>query len=324
MWAQQLVRPCTFQLVEVNAPREADLADGDVAVRMQAGAICGSDLPSVRGEVSNLYPGDEGELAAGIAGFPLHEVVGEVVASRSDLQVGQRVVGWARESIGLAEVIVTPAAFLLPISHHADPVSQTMIQPLACVLWAVDRLAHPRGRSVAVIGQGPLGILFSHVLHNRGAVVTGVDPVDRSDVAAAFGLDEVVATVSGRWARSLTDATRPDMIVEAVGYQAATLNHAIAAVAYEGVIYHFGGTHEETYAVNFRSLQRRNLTLFTAFTPESARRKALEQAQAYLQEHPDLPERYLTDVYAVADVDAAYRRALVPAPGRLKVGLRWT
>jgi L-iditol 2-dehydrogenase len=323
MWAQQLVRPCTFQLVEVNAPREADLAKGDVAVRMQAGAICGSDLPSVRGAV-NPYHRDDGELAAAIAGYPLHEVVGEVVASRSDLQVGQRVVGWARGSIGLAEVIVTPGAFLLPISRRADPISQTVIQPLACVLYAVERLADPRGRAVAVIGQGPLGILFSHILHDRGAVVTGVDPVDRSDVATAFGLDEVAATVSDRWARSLTDATRPDLVVEAVGYQAATLNDAISAVAYEGVICHFGGTQEDAYAVNFRSLQRKNLTLVAGFTPESARRRALEQAQAYLHEHPGLPERYMTDVYPVGDVEAAYRRALGPAPGRLKVGLQWT
>jgi threonine dehydrogenase-like Zn-dependent dehydrogenase len=322
MWAYKLIRPYTFETVNVPEPGETALADGDVVLRVLAGSICGSDVPSVRGGVNPEHP-DKGALAAGLVGYPMHEVVGEVVRSRSDLQVGERVVGWVTGSFGLAEFVVTQGASLLPVDARPDPLMQTMIQPLACVLHAVDRMPDPAGTAAAVIGLGPLGILFCHALHDRGAVVTGVDPVDRSDVAQRFGIDDLASTMSDRWARSLGDTGRPGLVVEAVGYHAATINNAISAVARDGAIFHFGGTQETAYSLNIRTFQRKNLTLIAGFTPVPLRRKVLDQAREYLDRYPGLAEAYLTDVFDAGDIEAAYRRASVPAAGRLKVGLRW-
>ena len=49
------------------------------------------------------------------------------------------------------------------------------------------------GLTCAVLGLGPIGLLFCHVLKERGAArVFGVDRVDRSAIAPRFGVDDVV------------------------------------------------------------------------------------------------------------------------------------
>jgi hypothetical protein len=88
-----------------------------------------------------------------------------------------------------------------------------MLQPLARVLYAVEQFSDVSGQTVGVTGQGPIGLLLSHVFKARGgARVTGVDPVNRSDVASAFGVDEMVTARAERWAGSLPDADRPSVV----------------------------------------------------------------------------------------------------------------
>ena len=50
-------------------------------LRFLAAGVCGSDLPGFRGTQGKL-PGDTGASAAEMDGFPIHEIVGEVFASR--------------------------------------------------------------------------------------------------------------------------------------------------------------------------------------------------------------------------------------------------
>jgi L-iditol 2-dehydrogenase len=330
MWAYAVASPYRFEQVEVPEPKAADLRSGEAIVQMRAGAICGSDLYGFRGGVVYRGPdytangADEGSHAARLPGFPLHEIVGDVIASNSELRVGQRVAGWATASEALRDRIVVDMRSVHPISAGLTPVQQTVLQPLACALHAVSRLGQVGGMRAAVIGLGPHGLLFSHILRSSGAdQLTGVDRIDRSDVAAAFGIDVVVPTGSDRWARALPKSERPDIIIEAVGHQTATLNHAIHAVADGGRVYYFGVADEPMYPVDIFSLQRRNLTLLAGGTPVAARRGALERAIKYLGDHPDLPKSYITNVFSVSHVQQAFLCADTPVRGRLKVALEW-
>ncbi|MDA8263901.1 MAG: zinc-binding dehydrogenase, partial [Actinomycetota bacterium] len=166
----------------------------------------------------------------------------------------------------------------------------------------------------------PLGILFSYVLHTFGAArVIAIDQVDRSDVAASFGVTEPVWGSSYHWARELGAEERPELVVEAVGRQADTLNDAITALADGGEILAFGVPTAEWYAMAFHRLFRRNGTLVSGTVRPF--RVSLVQAADYLASHLDLAERYFTHNCAVEQARAAYELASVPAPGRLKVGL---
>jgi L-iditol 2-dehydrogenase len=316
-----LVAPRCFDLVDVPAPGEDSLSPGDVLLRVLAGGICGSDLPAWRG-TRGLLAEDTGALAAGVAGFPMHEVAGEVVLSRHPrLEPGDRVVGWASAFDGLAEYVVTPGDAVGTCDASLPPEHAVMLQPLACVLHAVERLPDVTGARAAVVGLGPIGLLFGHVLTSRGARhVVGVDRIDRSDVADRYGFDEVVRTSSDRWAADLSPAQRPNVVVEAVGHQVGTLTDAVVAAAPRGCIFYFGVPDDAVYPFPMLTFLRKDLTLVSGVTREYAR--GIAEAGQYVHAHPELLADYVTHVLPFERAQEAYDLAERPARGQRKVTVR--
>lgn len=256
----------------------------------------------------------------GEPGFPLHEVVGEVVAGTAEAPApGTRVVGWAEGHRGLAEYFVARADAVLELDDALSAVEATVVQPLCTVLHSLDRIPEIAGRRAAVIGQGPIGLLFSHALKARGAAyVTGIDRVERRETSAAFGIDDAVWADSAAWAAGL-GGERPDIVVEAVGHQTRTLGDAVEAVAPGGTVLAFGVPDDSHYPVPFITFFRKNATLLAGVATD--RRHALVHAREYLRRHPGLLAPYITDVLAVACAQEAFELAARPAPGRLKVVL---
>src|SRR5690348_13003291 len=162
MWAYRLVAPYTFERVDIPAKTPEDLGDRQVLLRFLAAGVCGSDLPGFRGTKGKL-PGDTGLSAAEMDGFPIHEVVGEVIASRHRSHgVGDRVVGWASGFDGLMEQVIADGDGLAPFDAGLAPQHAVALQPLACVLYALEQIPNIKGSHVAVIGQGSIGLLFSY------------------------------------------------------------------------------------------------------------------------------------------------------------------
>ncbi|MDP5181631.1 zinc-binding dehydrogenase [Blastococcus sp. BMG 814] len=321
MWAQRLSGPFAFERVEVAAPRAEDLAAGQVLLATRAGGICGSDLPFFKGAPFLHAPNPADRTVTPVPGFPLHEVVGEVVASRHPAHFpGDLVVGWAAAFDGIAELLVTDGDGLAGYDTALPPTTAVMLQPLACVLYAAEQLGDVRGKAVAVVGQGPIGLLFSHVLKQRGARhVVGIDRVDRSAAAGAFGVDETVTASASRWAATLPDADRPSVVVEAVGHQVTTLQDCLAAAAPGGEILYFGIPDDPVYPLDMITFLRKNLTLRAGVTLERAR--VLRDAGAYLAAHPGLPDVYVSDVHPVDDVQTAFAAAIQPRAGQYKIVL---
>ena len=316
MWAQQLTGPGTLQPVEVPAPAADHLHPGEVLVALEHGGICGSDLPYFR--AGGRVAAEPGRPSGAPPGFPLHEIVGRVRASRDPgVSAGERVVGWASASNALAELVVTAGSGLHPVTGNGHGVQTVVAQPLACVLYAVDQLGDLRGRRAAVLGLGAIGLLFAWELRRRGAAtVVGVDPVDRTAHAAAFGLDEVLVTGSRAWAEALGAGDRPDVVVEAVGHQTATVADAVGAVADGGTVYCFGIPVHEAYPIDVHSLVRRNLRIMGGITRD--RRAMLGRALAELREFPRVADELVTDVHPVAGAAAAFTAACTPGESRLK------
>lgn len=320
MWSYRLDAPYAFTRHDVPEPSADALPDGHVLLRFLAAGVCGSDIPGFRGTQGRL-PGDTGCSAAGMNGFPIHEIAGEVLASRhSEHSVGDRVVGWASGFDGLMERVVADGDGLA--SHPSEMTAQhaVALQPLACVLYAVEQLGDLTGKRVAVIGQGSIGLLFSYVTKAFGAAhVTGIDPVDRAELASAFGVDRTVRSSSDRWVRHLGTGRRPDVVIETVGHQVATLGHAIEAAAFGGTVFYFGVPDDDAYPINMRIMLRNNLTLKSGVTLE--RRRVLAAAAEFASSHPDLLPAYLTHTFDVADVQSAFELACRPAPDRVKIAL---
>lgn len=320
MWSYRIIAPYLFERTSIPDKTPECLADGQVLLRLLAAGVCGSDLPAFRGAKGRI-PGDDGLSAAEKDGFPIHEIAGEVIASRHrDHRPGDRVVGWASGFDGLMELVVSDGNGLAPYDPALMPAQAIGLQPLACILYACEQLPELAGRRVAIIGQGSIGLLFSFVAKAAGARrVTGVDPVDREKIAAAFGVDDAVRATSDRWVNQLAPADRADVVIEAVGHQVATLAHAIEATAFGGTVFYFGVADDDAYPLNMRAMLRNNLTLKSGVTLD--RRRMLELAGKFATEHPALLDTYLTHTFGFDEVQAAFDLACRPIPERVKIAI---
>jgi len=315
MWAYTLMAPATFSQQEVPEPHFDDAVADRVLLRALAGGICGSDLPLFRG----LPPLQAAH--AGAPGYPMHEIVGEVERSTAPgLGLGERVVGWVSGMDGQRERLVVAANDVQAYDPTLPPTTAVLLQPLACVLSALAPLRGAPPRTAAVLGLGPIGVLFAHALKAWGvSEIVGVDRVDRRDVASAFSIDECVHGDARSWAAALAPDDRPQVVVEAVGHQVGTLADAVDAVAVGGRIFYFGIPDDAVYPFPMHRFLRKDATLWAGYTRD--KQVALAAARTHLADHPDLARSYVTDCFPVAQVQAAFDRAVVPALGRLKVVL---
>jgi len=314
VWAYRMNGPGFVE--RYQAPDEtAPLGPGQVRLRLRVAGLCGSDMPRFNGIAI-------GRIARPFSeGAPMHEVVGEVVESTSDrLQVGQRVVGTTGHT-GLCEFVTTPDALLIAVPDELDDVEAVIIQSLGTVLRAADELGHLTGKRVAVIGAGPIGLSFCHVLKQYGAgQVTAVDPVDRRDAATRYGADDFVQLSSRHWVQTLPADERPEIVIEAVGHQHATLGDAIAAVAQGGLVFGFGTPDDHDYVLDYRDIYERNLTLTSGHTIDDWP-AVLEKGRDYLLKHRQDFADYISHVIPAADAQTAYALYARPQVGRLKVAI---
>lgn len=314
MWQLQQPGPAAFDRMSVPAPTAEDLGEDEVLLRFACGAICGSDIPKFLGHLDPDNP------YTGMPGVPLHELVARVEASTSArFAPGDRVVGIVAQSRGLAEYVVNAARFVHRLDDRLSDVEATVVQPVSTVLSAFGNVGDVAGRSVAVLGLGPLGILFAQIAKARGARhVTGVDRVDRSDVGAAFGIDEVVTGEVRAWASWLSEDERPELVIDAIGHRQEIVADAVTAAGFGGEILVFG-LPEDHYVFPMRTFFRKSLTLWAGATQDWER--YLAEAERHVLAHEVLRTGYITEVYPVADAAEAYRRYATPAPGRLKIAL---
>lgn len=311
MWAYRLTGPRKLELVESPGPDSDSLMPGQVLLRTLAGGICGSDIPKFDGINFN-----KDQLPP--PGFPLHEIVGEVVAANgSDLAIGSHVVGWAAASDGLAEYVITEGQRLVRYSFGLDPVPAVLIQSIACVLHALDRI-DVKGQRVGVIGLGPIGLLFCHAARQRGAgKVVGVDPINRGDVTGDFGIDELVIKTSAQWLENIQLDKRVNVCIEAAGHQTDSLNHSLHATADTGTVAYFGIPDTPIYPIDMERLMRGHLTLQGGVTREH--RASLVDADRYLNRHPELFNSLVSHVYERIEIQQAFDVAAEARLHRLKV-----
>ena len=166
---------------------------------------------------------------------------------------------------------------LLPLQHAA------LSEPLACVLHGLEALTIRPGDTVAVLGLGPIGLMFVRMCVLAGArVLAAGRRTERLNLAAELGAEhvidvdahsDIVAAI-----RSLTDnCIGPVIVIEAVGAVEAW-EHAISVVRKSGVVCLFGGCPEGTrVAVDTHRVHYDQLTLTGAchHTPRTFR-SALE------------------------------------------------
>ncbi len=240
---------------------------GEVVVQVKAALTCGTDLKTYkRGHPVMI------QKAPTVFGHELAGVIAELGPDVEGFSVGQRVVAAnsapcnhcfycrkGRHSLcenleflngSYAEFITIPARIvkqnLLPIPHGVTFRQAALVEPLACIVHGIERSKIQLGDTVCIIGQGPIGLMFTRLAKLKGAWVIAVDRVPfRLEKALQFGADEIVAasavpdTVEA--VRSLTPEWRGvDVAIEAVGLP-ETWEQAVAMTRPGGLVNLFGG-----------------------------------------------------------------------------------
>ena len=184
----------------------------DVIVEVDSCGVCGTDLHIVAGD----YP------AATLPLTPGHEIAGTIVATGSqvsapvqgrfvvvdpvvacgycsDCRAGQPNLcrNWQGYGVtlpgGFAQYLRIRAVDAEPLPPSVPHRWATLVEPLSCVLHAMDRMGPVRpGDSVLVVGAGPTGLMISQLLTAAGASVDVVERVeDRQRRAMRFGARRV-------------------------------------------------------------------------------------------------------------------------------------
>jgi L-iditol 2-dehydrogenase len=126
-----------------------------------------------------------------------------------------------------------------------------LVEPLACVLRAIEETGIVEGDTVVVIGVGPIGLMFVQVLKSLGAkvIAAGKRP-NQLALAARMGADHVVDSTHTNvieQVRKITNGRRgADVVVEAVG-TTETWQQAMGMVRRGGTINLFGGCPSGTH-----------------------------------------------------------------------------
>lgn len=268
MRALQVVQPHTFEMVELPVPDLRNGSPAQILVKTAWVSLCGSDIPFFTGNKRYIsYP-----LTPGA---PIHESLGQVVESTSPhFHPGEQVLAIPDRDLGLAEYFVAQAnkAIHLPpeLENGGDA---CLIQPFSTILNAVDRLGDIRGKSVAVIGLGSIGLFFCWLLRKREAgTILGIDPNPyRCKMAETFGASQALALRSVEAvhaARKKGAHWRPlDICIEAVGHQTETLNDCLELVRKDGTVLAFGVPDQPVYPIEYEIFFRKNARLIAVVTP---------------------------------------------------------
>ena len=268
MKALQVTKSRLFAQVQTVVPGLKAAGPDRILVQPEWGSLCGSDIPFFTGNKRHVkYPL--------LVAAPIHECVGQVVESTSDLfQPGDRVVAIPVDNQGLSEYFVALAAKAVKLPPNWDDNGTScLIQPLSTVINAIDRLGDVKGKSVAVVGLGSIGLFFCWMLKKRGAArIIGIDPLEhRCRAAIGVGATDYITErslevlhdarqYSGSW-----DA--PDICIEAVGHQMETLNDCLELVKYRGTVLAFGVPDQPVYALEYETFFRKNAHLVACVTP---------------------------------------------------------
>ena len=250
-------------------------AEGEILLRTIFASICGSDLHSV---FASAPP------QPGMAGYPGHESVGEVVESRCpDFAPGDRVLTVPHFTDGrcMAEYQALPGSACIRLPDTAPLSHLLSAQQLGTVVYALRR--HPLdliGTDAAVIGQGSAGAFFTFLLKRAGARRVLVSDKSPARLAYSRQLGADVTVEAGPADAGPADAGPGDFrsaVLEATGGRGAGLVVEAAGslatfplsldLAADGATVVWFGLPEGAgvYPFSFHQFFRRRLTAYSTF-----------------------------------------------------------
>jgi 2-desacetyl-2-hydroxyethyl bacteriochlorophyllide A dehydrogenase len=273
--------------VELQDVAKPTVKGGDALLKIDASAICGSDIHGFLGHSERRKPGlvlgheavaTIEEVHASVTGWERGQrvVVNPLIAcgacaaclaGKQNLCANWKVVGMDRVQGTYAEFIALPASCLYPLSADVSEEDAVLTEPLANVVHFFRTAMTEIPESLTILGAGPIGILALALARIRG--IPRVCVVDKNEarlvVAKALGADHVVASGNQdaaeavrRWSDGGTE-----FVIETAGIS-ATRRQAVSCCRRGGRIV-FVGLAENESPLPWIEMIRDEKSVFTTF-----------------------------------------------------------
>ena len=228
----------------------------EVVIQPAATGICGTDLVLLEGQYPHgrfpVVPGHEfcGRVAAagpGVTGIR----DGDWVGIDPNVTCGE--CRWCRqgapnlctaiEPIGVsvdgscAEYVCVPGRVVFPLSESLSPAAGALVEPLACVLHAVDRVPDWGDTVMVIFGAGSIGLIAISVARHLGvAEIHVVEPhAPRREMAMTMGAASAAASAAALPA----EIGNVDLALDASGHPAA-IQAAVQVLGVRGRLIQMG------------------------------------------------------------------------------------
>ena len=255
----------TLEVQSVPEPK------GAFVVRVSGCDICGTDLKTYLHGHPNFTPpcilGHEFvgtvERAPAGSGFVPGDPV--VVAPYGECGECERCLRGAGElcrnkylvsSGAFCELVEVPLEFVEKgvIKLDAPDDAFTLVEPLACVLTAMDKMRITKASNVLIAGGGPMGMLFALMLRSQGVRATISEPVEtRRAQVSALGVTAILPETVA--------ASEYDNIVVAVNLP-SLVEEYVQSVGDNGTVHVFAGMPGGTaFTLDARAIHYRGVTV---------------------------------------------------------------
>jgi len=310
------------------------IGNHDILMKIKAVGLCGTDLHIYRGGLAVPKKSVIGHEFSGIVaeiGREVHNVkvgdhvVGEHVVTcgkcsyckvgKPNLCAKAQVIGLQRPG-ALAEFLSIPANLVYKIPNNIPFTVAALVEPLSIALYAVREAGFLLNKRVAVVGQGPIGLLVDQVLKSAGALVTGIDI---RDSALAF------AKKKG-WVRHTIRPSKDnpeecvkkitpegyDVVFEVVGLESTT--ELALEIARRHAKVYLLGVFSAPSKINLMNIVKKELQVFGSWTCANVFPEAIE---LLARNEVDL-KSLITNVYQAKDGAQAFKDASSYQGNRIK------
>ena len=320
---------------------------GEVLLKVDACALCGTDQRVLRGEkaisvqiIGHEIAGTVVELGAGVKGvkvggrYALQAVIGcghcpPCKANRQNLCDNTfTALGYAYNG-GFAEYIIMPKAgveqgCLIPIPDSMSAAVGTLLEPLSCSVNGLRCMPIEEMETVVIFGAGVIGVLNALVAHARGAkeviVMNRTQP--RLDIIKKLGLpvDHVVNMEENdpvEWIRKHTNGVGADAVILSASDK-SLVPIGMKMLRRDGHLSLFAGMNKEApmEPLNVNLIHYDELHLHGANS--SVRRDYIEAAEMLTDGRVD-GNSLITHTFKLADFKQAMATQLDRASGSMKI-----
>ncbi len=290
-------RDLRYEEIETPKPKK-----GEVLVKIRSVSICGSDLSGYKGgsamRVAPLVMGHEfsGEIAGlgqGVEGLSVGDRVGVVTnlycGTCQDCRDGLTNICDQRFIIGttmkagsyngaMADYVIAPAEKIMRLPDHVSFNECALVEPLSIALRAAKHAGDLTGKTVAVFGSGPIGLLTTICVKMFGARrIIAIDLLDkRLKMAQKCGATDTVNSADNvmEVTQKMTGGVGVDVVFDAAGV-AATINTGIDIVRNGGTIVMIG-LASPTFEIEYKHAVAKELKLQGSYMYTSEMREGLQ------------------------------------------------